>query len=110
MVISPYWKDSTWVFDDDSVGLLAEPFVSGIPEMINDMVSNIPNAKQGFKMLFSAAPFPEYQRELIWVREEYEGNWYRLSNSQDEGWLCPALLLYFDHAPEKLYVKAESKE
>ena len=72
MVISPYWKDSTWVFDDDSVGLLAEPFVSGIPEMIDDMASNIPNVKQGFRMLFSAAPFPEYQRELIWVREEME--------------------------------------
>ena len=60
MIISPYWKNSAWVFDDDSVGLLAEPFVAGIPEMIDDMVENIPNAKQGFKMLFSAVTFPKY--------------------------------------------------
>jgi hypothetical protein len=25
-----------------------------------------------------------------------------------EGWLCPALLKYFDHAPKELYAKAES--
>ncbi|MFC2004850.1 DUF6717 family protein [Chloroflexota bacterium] len=109
MTIVPYWENGTWVFDDARVGLQAEPFVAGIPEMIDDLVRNIPDARHGFRMTFSAQSFPGFQRELIWLREEYGGNWYRLSNSQDEGWLCPAMFHYFESTPEKLYVKAESK-
>ena len=36
-VIVPYRHASTWVFDDPRVGLSQEPFVSGIPEMIDTM-------------------------------------------------------------------------
>jgi len=37
------------------------------------------------------------------------GNWYRglLRGILLEGWLCPALLLYFPVAPKKLFVRAE---
>jgi len=107
MVISPYWYQETWVFDDEAVGLNKEPFVAGVPEMIDNLVKAIPNARSGFRLIFSSAPFPGYQRELIWVREEYDGNWYEVEGQQMEGWLCPALLRYFDKAPEKLYVKAQ---
>ena len=36
MVIAPYWDNGTgtWVFDDETVGLVKEPFVEGIPQMI----------------------------------------------------------------------------
>ena len=61
MVIKPYWYEGTWVFDDESVGLNREPFVFGIPEMINDLVSGIPLARSGFRLIFSSAPFPGYQ-------------------------------------------------
>jgi len=108
-VIMPYWLPGaqTWVFDDARVGLVQEPFVSGIPEMIDDLVADIPRARQGFRLLFSADPFPGYQRRLDWVREEMGGNWYRSQQPPMEGWLCPALFRYFDAAPQTLYVKAE---
>jgi hypothetical protein len=108
MVIFPYQHEGTWVFDDASVDLIKEPFVFGIPEMIDDLVSGIPNAAKGFKLIFSKNPFPRYQRKMTWVREECEGNWYTF-NGKDEGWLCPALFKYFDLAPQEIYVKAESK-
>lgn len=57
MVIAPYWYQGTWVFDDESVGLNKEPFVAGVPEMIDDLVKDIPNARSGFRLLFSSAPF-----------------------------------------------------
>ena len=76
-VIVPYRHASTWVFDDPRVGLSQEPFVSGIPEMIDTMVTDIPNAEKGFRLLFASEPFPGYQVELEKVREEYEGVWYR---------------------------------
>ena len=109
MVIFPYRDENTWVFDDEQVGLRREPFVSGIPGMIDLLVKNIPNAAKGFKLLFSKSPFPDYQAELIWVKAEYGGNWYRWELNGMEGWLCPALFKYFDSPPTRLYCKAENK-
>lgn len=109
MVIAPYWFEGTWVFDDERVGLDKEPFVAGIPEMINELVIDIPDAQNGFRLTFSATPFPGYQRELIKTREEYDGNWYQIKGQTEEGWLCPALFHYFDRAPENLYVRADTK-
>ena len=107
LVIAPYWLHGTWVFDDERVGLVQEPFVSGIPEMIDDLVREIPNARNGFRLLFSASAFPGYQRKLTWVREEMGGNWYRADDPPSEGWLCPAMFHYFGEAPAELYAKAE---
>ena len=106
LVIYPYRHFETWVFDDDQVGLVREPFVSGIPEMIDQLVQEIPQAEFGFKMLFSATHFPGYQAELTWLREEFGGNWYQWQEKSLEGWLCPALFKYFDAAPLKLYCQA----
>ena len=52
--------------------------------------------------------FPGYQLNLTWIREKCEGNWYSL-NDVEEGWLCPALLKYFETAPSEIYAKAEKK-
>lgn len=109
--IAPYWDAATgtWVFDDERVGLKAEPFVAGIPEMIDALVGGIPDARRGFRLLFSARPFPGYQRKLRRLGEEMEGYWYASDDPPGEGWLCPALYCYFDAAPAELYVKAEPK-
>lgn len=109
MVITPYWLESggTWVFDDAAAGLKQEPFVEGVPEMIDDLVSDIPNARQGFRLLFSASPFPGYQRKVKRLHEEYGGWWYESDDPPMRGWLCPALFRYFDEAPEEIHVKAE---
>jgi hypothetical protein len=107
-VIAPYFLHGTWVFDDPAKELIQEPFMSGIPEMIDELVSDIPDARSGFRLLFSSAPFPGHQRRLEWVREEYGGNWYRADQPPLEGWLCPALFAYFEVAPPQLFVKAEA--
>lgn len=111
LAIAPYWLDTvgTWVFDDGAVDLVKEPFVSGVPEMIDDLVSDISDARQGFRLLFSASPFPGFQRKLTRLREEFGGWWYMRDKPLAEGWLCPALFRYFDEAPEEIYVKAEAK-
>ncbi len=111
MVIAPYWVEQlgAWVFDDPGVGLQQEPFVSGVPEMIDYLVREIPNARQGFRLLFSAGPFPGWQKRLIRQREEYGGYWYAADDPPLEGWLCPALFHYFQSAPAELYVKAEAR-
>jgi len=110
LVLRPYKQSSTWVFDDPRVGLEREPFVAGIPQMLDRMTSGIPDADKGFRLLFSAEPFPDHQIELTWLRPETGGNWYRCEQYQSEGWLCPALGRYFREAPRKLYARAEALE
>ena len=107
--IHPYKHQGLWVFDDDRVGLVKEPFVSGADDAIDRMVEQIPNAVSGVTMLFSAQPFPGYQHEFIWRREEFNGNWYFSPALDMEGWLCPALFKYFDKAPERLFVQVKPK-
>src|SRR5690349_7077115 len=95
-LIAPYRFEGMWVFDDPRVGLNKEPFVSGADLMIDALVADISNAQKGFGLLFSATPFPGYKAKLEWRREEYGGNWYFSPDFKMEGWLCPALLKYFD--------------
>ena len=107
MVIAPYRYQGTWVFDDASAGLVKEPFVAGVPEMIDILVADIPDAERGFRLLFSAKPFPGYQKELRWLRGDSGGNYYGLDDPPMEGWICPAMFKYYAKAPKHLYVKAE---
>src|SRR5439155_1565478 len=75
-VIAPYKYEGMWVFDDPAVGLSREPFVAGIDTMIDRLVASIPGAERGFRLLFSATPFPGHTVKLEWRREEAGGNWY----------------------------------
>jgi len=108
MVIAPYKYQGTWVFDDNSAGLVKEPFVAGVPEMIDVIVKDIPDADKGFRLLFSTVPFPDYQKKLVWLRGDQGGNYYRFADSDQEGWICPAMFKYYEKAPKELFVKAES--
>jgi len=107
MVIAPHRYQGTWVFDDSSAGLVREPFVAGVPEMIDVLVKDIPNADKGFRLLFGATPFPGHQKKLTWLRGDSGGNYYALDDPPMEGWICPAMFKYYSKAPASLYVKAE---
>lgn len=98
-----------WVFDDLAVGLVREPFVSGIDVMMDRLAADIPNAAGGFRLIFSPEPFPGYTVKLEWRRTEYGGNWYYSPQYQMEGWLCPALFKYFKEAPKEICLRAEEK-
>jgi len=52
------------------VNLVREPFVSGITEMIDALVAEIPDAEDGFRLSFSLRPFDGYQTMLIWLRAD----------------------------------------
>lgn len=114
MVLRPYKWNGVWVFDDPSVGLVREAFVSGADTII-DMATEkagVYDPENGFLMTFSETPFPGFQVHLRWDRESKMGfgNWYRWNEVGMEGWLCPALFKYFPKAPKDIYVKVESRK
>jgi len=109
LVIHPYRCEGMWVFDDVKTGLVQEPFVSGADTIIDRLVEGIPEASAGFTLLFSASPFPGFQAEFEWRREEHGGNWYFCAALEMEGWLCPALFKYFDAAPAKIFAQCKPR-
>jgi hypothetical protein len=91
------------------VGLVQEPFVAGADVILDRMTAHIPNAEKCVTVLFSRIPFPGYQFELHRRREESGGKIYHCPEFDLEGWLCPALLKYFDEAPTSIYVQVRPK-
>ncbi len=51
-VIFPVRRYGFWIFDDPSVGLVAEPFVMGMPEILEDLVKDLAGAEDGFALFF----------------------------------------------------------
>ena len=110
-VIHPYKWEGLWVFDDERVGLYKEPFVEGADTIIEKLLAmkGLQEPEKGFRLIFSTGPFPNYDLKLLWLRESDGGNWYRAEDFDIEGWLCPALLEYFDNPPREIYARFEAK-
>ncbi len=112
MVLCPYLHQGMWVFDDDSVDLVREPFVAGIPAILEALLQKegIEHPETGFRLIFSAIPFPGHQLCGHRLRPDSGGNWYGVDtpDGQVEGWLCPALFKYFETAPDDLYIRVET--
>jgi hypothetical protein len=103
--IAPYKDKNTWVFDDSRVGLVKEPFVMGIPDMIESVLQNRPALCNGFSVLFSSSGIPGPDLILQKQHAESGGNWYICEETGEQGWLCPALYLYYPIAPAYLFIK-----
>lgn len=124
--IYPYHTGKGWAFDDSRVGLKAEGLVLGTSEMIDRLLTTLRLTRPslGFTMKFSDEPYNDYHVELNYLRTGEndivhldDGTTTKLGGTYYEGivdgmrmecWLCPALFLYFDTAPEYMYVKAEN--
>ncbi len=109
-VIFPYKHNGQWVFDDEKTGLVREALIAGIDTMIDRATAQIPDAQNGFKLIFSPTPFPNYNLRLEKRRSEYGGTWYYCPEYGQEGWLCPALFKYFAEAPAELYAQVAPRE
>ena len=110
-VIKPYKWNGMWVFDDENAELEREPFVAGADTMIDQVLAmkGLANPEAGFRLIFSAGEFPQYDVRFDWVREGDGGNWYKWEEFQMEGWLCPALFKYFEKAPKHIFARFEDK-
>jgi hypothetical protein len=112
MMGSPYkihairWEPH-WGHSFGCLCIVISPPTKGIPSPSRLIANEKPASqpKNGFLLLFSATSFPSADLQLEWVREDGSGNIYLWREAGQEGWLCPALLRYFDRAPAELYVQ-----
>lgn len=108
--IRPYLDGKSLVFDDESVGLVKEPFVANADVILLSLaIGVLGETCRKFTLVFSDKAFPGHHATLSLVRPEYGGNWYKCDQLGDcdeaYGWLCPALFLYFNKAPKKIYLQ-----
>lgn len=112
--IFPYRQGDGWAFDDERRGLLAEPFVLGIPVLIEKMLELLKIESDELVFTFSENVFPRYHGVLRKQSEDAGGAWYSLETTLCEpirnsdgtpfaGWLCPATLKFFDNLPQSIY-------
>ena len=110
-IIFPWKEGGTWIFDDPERGLVGEPFVLGIPDMIDKMVELLDLADKKVKFIFSKEEFPEYHASIKKVKNQNRGAWYKVDKSNigvvdlPNGWLCPATLLYFKRMPKRIFIR-----
>jgi hypothetical protein len=71
-VLKIYNHEGTYVFDDPQVDLVREPFVMGMPEIIEHQMGGPIDT---FTAIFSAAAFPGYNTVLKRLHPEYGGTW-----------------------------------
>lgn len=110
-VIHPYrTKGGIWCFDDEEVGLQAEPFVG----TVNKMIDIFAEGKSPIVVYISKDIIPHFSGHLVMLdvfeqqHAELEGEgWYYLDGTNLIGWLCPALLKYFEGYPDDIYFKVE---
>jgi len=109
--ILPYRSMGGWAFDDNAVGLEREPFVAGADIAIDKIVEYLGIKTDKIKMTFSKDKFPGHHIKLEYITLDpfEDGQFYSIhdDNFDLELWLCPALLKYFDEAPDEIYVKIE---
>ena len=104
-VVNPKYEDIfagyTWVFDDASVGLNKEAFVSGADTLLD----KISQGKDQVLINFSSSEFPGYKLKLDYTSgKAKEGTYYRCEQLQQDLWLCPALNKYFSKSPKQIYL------
>jgi NAD-dependent deacetylase len=109
-MIEIYKWEGFWVFDDARVGLVKEGLINGTNLIIDELVKGCGKQKS-YNLIFSNVPMFGYI-ELTWLKMENStegGHWYHSEDLNLDGWLCPALYLYFKEVPEKLYINIEVK-
>jgi hypothetical protein len=111
-----YLKDNTWMFDDEKRGIVEEPFVAGADIMFDFMSGRVMSpANDTCDIVFSATPIPDHDVHATLTGDDgHDGHYYDVQkfNQFPEGvgfefWLCPALLEFFNKAPDNLYVKVQ---
>jgi hypothetical protein len=96
-----YILDQEWFMDDPIKGIVMEPLVRGVPEIIKALVGR---KVDRFSVIFTSDNQTAHSHVLVRKQPEDGGYWYQLQGTTMKGWLCPVLMQYFEQAPENMYL------
>lgn len=99
--VFPYKKNGGWYMDDESKGIILEPFVGGADTLL-DVVAN---GKHELTAVFSNQPFKGYDFVAEKRGGDEFGTDYYSEKHNHEFWLCAVLFQYINPSPEKLYIQ-----
>lgn len=115
--IYPYRTEGNgWAFDDETVGLVREPFVAGADDLLSLLSGGAPK----MAVTFSDQWFPDHLLVLEQMTKEElvsagilrsvddevpSGTFYKQPEREHMLWLCPALNKYYSVSPETIYFK-----
>lgn len=111
--LSAYVKNDMWMFDDESRDIKEEPFVAGADTMFDLMSGRSANLSiDQCNIVFGSTPIPDYDVHVKLKGDDgHDGHYYVVEKfvkypavETFKFWLCPALLAFFDEAPENIYV------
>ena len=105
MVIKPYLWNGMWVFDDEAVGLRREPFVAGMDAIIEPRRDRDSECRPGLPGRLFGWAIPGGPDCAGAAPAAGAGHVYRWAEHDMEGWLCPALLKYFQEPPKTLHIQ-----
>jgi len=112
MSLNLYKKGSTWMFDDATNNIVAEPFVLGMSEIISEY---LPKGAEECTAIFSLNKFPNCNTLTLDV-EDSGGGWYTVTDTTNtatsnikgmQGWLCPVTRVYLNTIPKNIYYKIQ---
>jgi len=89
--LSLFKKDGIWVFNDAEMGLVEEPLILGMTQIIDFLVG--PGMNRAVMRFTDGVDLMQY---TLIRGEPFEGGYvYQLKGTGMTGWLCPATLHYF---------------
>jgi len=99
--------NGTWCFTDEKRELLNEPFVLGVPEIIDAVLKQqeLYVKDKNYRILFADQEFPLHHGMLEKTQYDSGGFWYKWGDMK--GWLCPATLAFFKEFPKEIYFRLE---
>lgn len=99
-----------WVFDDPVHGLLKEGLINGIDKMLDKLTYKFVGPVQltiSDEPIDGAVVLDYIKSDTLGPLETEIWHKYWCDLLNQEGWLCPSFLLYFQVPPEKIYVRIE---
>ena len=110
--LTAYRKENLWMFDDSLRKIYEEPFVAGADVMFDVMSGrNHTPSIDHCSIVFAETPIPDCEVHVVLSRPDgCDGHYYTVKRFSPElagfeFWLCPALLAFFETAPQEIYVK-----
>lgn len=98
-----------WAFDDPRREIVREPFVEGMPQIIDLLIEESSFPRALFTLGICDQLYSGAQISLTYDRSEAGGAWYTCPQYDLSGWFSHRLYDYYDAPPQTLYLATKVK-